>query len=169
MASVNKFTTWQPALQAGWQKRTEPLAQAFNRLGKRDQLALLALLAFLLMFGVGFGGWALHKKANASQKAYDTTLADIFWLRSQAGNINPNQAQTANKADTVRQVLTQSGITAQVVENQDTIQVSFSHTQASVVSNVFSQLVQQGLTINQLQITQPTPDKLEVQAVLASQ
>lgn len=162
MARLSKFNQ-------SWQQGTQPLLQAFANLSKRDQVALLALGAFLLIFGVGFGGWTLHEKANASKKAYDTTLADVFWLRSQAGNINPNQAQSANKADTIRQILTQSGINAQVVENPDGIQVSFSHNQASIVSNVFAQLSQQGIAINQLQMNQPTPDKLEVQAVLASQ
>lgn len=144
-----------------------PLIQRFARLSRRDQLALSILMAFLLLFTFGFGGWTLHQKANARQKDYDKTLADIFWLRSQAGNINQNQsAQLANKSDAVRQSLTQLGIQAQVVENNGAIQVSFSHPQPAVVNNVFNQFTQQGLTIRQLQINQPSVDKLEVQALL---
>lgn len=144
-----------------------PLIQRFGQLPRRDQFALSMLMVFLVLFTFGFGGWTLHQKANASQKDYDKTLTDIFWLRSQAGNINQNQtAQPLNKADAVRQSLTQLGIQAQVVENNGAIQVSFSHPQPAVVNNVFNQLAQQGLTISQLQINQPSVDKLEVQAVL---
>ena len=80
------------ALSQRWQQAASPLAQAFANLSRRDQIALLGLLGFLLVFAVGFGGWTLHEKANTSQKAYDSTLADVFWLRSQAGNINTNLA-----------------------------------------------------------------------------
>ena len=152
-----------------WQNTTAPMANAFNNLGRRDQLALLGLVAFLLLFGFGFGGYLLHQKANTAQKAYDNALSDVFWLRSQAGNIAPNTAQpTANagKADQIRQILMQSGINAQVVDNSGQIQVSFNHPQAAVVSNVFNQLTQQGVTIVQLQMNQPSLDKVEVQAVL---
>lgn len=150
-----------------WQRASAPLTQFFARLSRRDQLALVGLAGFLLLFALGFGGWTLHEKANASQKAYTNTVADVFWLRSQAGNITTAQsAPTGNHADTIRQVLAQSGITATVVDNNDSVQVSFGHPQAAVVSNVFAQLSQQGITIEQLQINQPTLNQLEVQAVL---
>ena len=157
------------ALSQRWQQAASPLAQAFANLSRRDQIALLGLLGFLLVFAVGFGGWTLHEKANTSQKAYDSTLADVFWLRSQAGNINTNQTTqvaTASKGDLVRQVFAQSGITGTVVDNNGSVQVSFSHSQAAVVSNVFNQLTQQGIVIEQLQINQPSIELLEVQAVL---
>lgn len=158
-----------PSFNQTWQKTTEPMAQAFNNLSRRDQFALLGLMAFLLLFGFGFGGYVLHQKANASQKAYDNTLADVFWLRSQAGNIAPSRGQAtpnASKADTVRQIVAQSGVTAQVVENGENVQLAFSHPQSAVVNNIFNQLTTQGLTIVQLQINQPSIDKVEVQAVL---
>lgn len=151
-----------------WQKTTAPMVQAFGNLGRRDQIALLALAAFLFLFSFGFGGYLLHQKANASQKAYDNVLADVFWLRSQASNINSssNPTQAASKADLVRQTLTQSGINAQVIESSGQIQLSFSHPQPAVVSNIFNQLTTQGLSITQLQINQPSLDRVEVQAVL---
>ncbi|MFO1382487.1 MAG: hypothetical protein U1E92_02675 [Moraxella osloensis] len=62
----------------------------------------------------------------------------------------------------------QSGIgNAQVVENGNSIQVAFSHAQASVITNIFNQFEQQGIRIQQLQINQPALDKLEVQSVLS--
>lgn len=150
-----------------WQRASAPLTQFFAQLSRRDQLALSGLIGFLCLFALGLGGWSLHEKANASQKAYTNTVADVFWLRSQAGNINTAQsAPMGNHADSVRQVMAQSGITATVVDNNGSIQVSFGHPQAAVVSNVFGQLSQQGITIEQLQINQPTLEQLEVQAVL---
>lgn len=164
MSATNRFNH-------SWQNTRQPMVTAFYNLSRRDQLALSALAVFLLLFGFGFGGYLLHQKANASQKAYDNTLADVFWLRSQAGNIasnpsNSGQAVNGSKVDTVRQILAQSGINAQVMDNNGQIQVSFSHPQAGVVNNIFNQLTQQGLTITQLQINQPTPERLDIQAGL---
>lgn len=152
------------------QKITSPLGLAFQNLSRRDQLALLILALFLVFFVVGVGGWTLHSKANAAQKNYDDTMADVFWLRSQAGNINPNQAQNISKVDAIKQILTQSGIAnAQVVDNGNSVQVAFSHSQAGVITNILNQVEQQGISIEQLQINQPSLDKLEVQSVLATQ
>ena len=156
------------SLSQSLQKLTTPLGHAFQNLSRRDQIALLILAMFLLFFVVGVGGWTLHIKANQAQKKYDDTMADVFWLRSQAGNINPNQTQQVSQADAIKQILSQSGIVnAQVVENGNTIQVAFSHAQASVITNIFNQFEQQGIRIQQLQINQPALDKLEVQSALS--
>ncbi|MGD4317376.1 type II secretion system protein GspM [Xanthomonas citri pv. citri] len=145
-----------PSLSQSLQKLTTPLGHAFQNLSRRDQIALLILAIFLLFFVVGVGGWTLHSKANQAQKKYDDTMADVFWLRSQAGNINPNQTQQVSQADAIKQILSQSGIVnAQVVENGNTIQVAFSHAQASVITNILNQF------------EQPAVDKLEVQSVLS--
>lgn len=140
---------------------------AFNNLARRDQIALMILAAFLLVFGLGFGGWTLHQKAQKAQKEYDAAVAELFWLRSQAGNISPTQTQTLPPVETVKQIMAQAGITAQVVETAGKIQLGFAHAQASVISNVMGQLSQQGFSIEQLQVNQPAMDKLEVQAVVS--
>lgn len=144
----------------------KPLQQKFQNLSAKDQFALTALAIFLAVFLLGFGGWELHQKANATQKAYTQATNELFWLRSQAGNINPNQSQNIATADSVRSLLQQSGITAQVGETGENIQLNFSHSHAPVVNNIFNQIAQQGFVIKQLQINQITPDRLEVQSVI---
>lgn len=134
---------------------------AFARLARRDQLALLFLTGFLVIFGLGFGGWTLHQASQKAQKDYTAVVADLFWLRSQAGNIATSPTQSLPPAEAVKQLLSQAGITAQVVDNAGKLQINFSHSQASVISNVIAQLSQQGFTIEQLQIVQPSLDKLE--------
>ncbi len=144
----------------------QALAQSYHHLAQRDKVALWALGIFLFLFSFGYGGWELHQKANASQKAYDDTVADLFWLRSQAGNINPNQTQHLKGVELVKQILAQSGVNAQVLENGNDIQLNFVHQQATVIGNIFQQLSQQGLHIKQLQINQTDVDKIEVQSQL---
>lgn len=144
----------------------KPLQQKFQSLSAKDQFALTALAIFLVVFVLGFGGLELHQKANASQKSYTQATNELFWLRSQAGNINPNQNQATTGSDGVRALLQQSGITAQVAENGENIQLNFSHSHAPVINNIFNQITQQGFVIKQLQINQVAPDRLEVQSVI---
>ena len=167
MAAINQFLqTWQQTVAAKFQ----PLQQAYTRLSRRDQIALLGLMAFLWLFAIGYGSWLLHDYAKKSQTAYNSTMSDVFWLRSQAAHIKPNQNNTnptLSLAEQVRQLLAQAGIAnQQVVENADSVQINFSHSQAAVIGNLLSQLNQQGMIIQQLQINQSVPDLLEVQLVL---
>lgn len=148
-------------------KSLTALQQKFQSLPKRDKLALMILAIFLVCFMIGFAGWELHQQANKSKKSYDDTMSNVFWLRSQAGNIQANPNQNVNKVDSIRQILSQSGIAGQVVENGDKIQLNFTHNQSAVINNIFNQIQQQGLNIQQLQINQPTLEQLEVQAVLS--
>ncbi|ELA08046.1 hypothetical protein MOMA_05781 [Moraxella macacae 0408225] len=149
-------------LTNSWQN----LHEKYNGLAFRDKLALWVLGVFLGFLVFGYGGYSLHQKANASQKAYDAAISDVFWLRSQAGNINPSQNQT-NPVDSLQQILTQSGVTGQVAQSGENIQLNFSHSQAIVINNVFNQIQQQGFNIQQLQINQTSPDKLDVQSVVS--
>lgn len=151
-------------IQQNYQKMIAPISQAYQSLSKRDQFALLALSLFLLVFGLGYGGWTLHEKANISQKNYDTAVADLFWLRSQASNINPYQSQVTSITENIQQIMIQTGITAQILENGNEIQVNFFHSQASVIGNVLNQISEHGLSIEQLQMNQTAVDKIEVQA-----
>lgn len=153
-------------LTQSFENFAKPLQQKLQSLPAKDRFALTALGIFLLVFLVGFGGWELHQKANASQKSYSQATNELFWLRSQAGNINPNQVQTVMNVDNVRELLQQSGITAQVGENGENIQLNFSHSHAPVINNVFNQLTQQGFVIKQLQMNQITPERIEVQSVI---
>ncbi|WP_019520894.1 type II secretion system protein GspM [Faucicola boevrei] len=143
------------------------LLEGYERLAFRDKLALWVLGGFLGLVVFGYGGYSLHQKANASKKAYDAVMSDVFWLRSQAGNINPNQSQPSNPTENLQQILAQSGVTGQVAQSGENIQLNFSHSQAIVINNVFNQIQQQGFSIQQLQINQTSPDKLDVQSVLS--
>lgn len=140
--------------------------QKFHTLPKRDKFALTFLAIFLILFAFGYSGWLLHEKANKSQKSYDETISNIFWLRSQANNIQTSPNQNTNSIDNIRQILAQSGINGQVLENGNQIQLNFSHNQSSVINNIFNQIQQQGVIIQQLHINQPNLDTLEVQATL---
>lgn len=153
-------------------ERTSPVLiqktrTVFDQLSRRDQLALVFLMGFLLIFGLGFGGWKVHQNAQKVQKGYETAVADLFWLRSQAGNISPTQSQALSSGDNIKQILAQAGISAQVVDTTGKQQISFSHSQVAVISNVIGQIAQQGFKIEQLQISQVSLDKLEVQAVVS--
>lgn len=149
----------------------------WQRLAARDQMALAILILFLLVFVGGYGGYSVHQSAKQSKDQYQTQVADYFWLRAQANNIdsravgNVDQNETAMPpASRISAALTSNGISdAQVVAMGDTVQLSFNHPSQAVVSNTLAQLEQQGWPLIQLSILQDTSTHhLQVQAIFGT-
>ena len=148
----------------------------WQALSSRDQLALLLLSAFLLLFIGGYGGYSIHQAANNSKSEYQAQVADYFWLRAQAGNIDSNALAAADGADvipaasSVNALLTNSGIVdAQVIANGDTVQLSFNNPSQAVVSAALGKLEQQGWQFTQLSMQQDLLTKaIQVQATVTS-
>ncbi|CAM3981222.1 type II secretion system protein GspM [Psychrobacter arenosus] len=161
---AQRYGQWQQQLETRWQA-----------LPPRDRLALSVLIAFLLLFSVGYGGYTIHSEANKSKTAYNTAVADYFWLRSQAGNIDvnaSNNSQAGGKEDAaqgVNDALRQAGVQeAQVAAVGTGVQMSFSNDSQTVVARILGQLQQQGWQFSRLNVQQdPTSKQLQVQATLA--
>lgn len=163
-----RMTSYQNMLSARWQT-----------LSSRDQLALILLSTFLLLFVGGYGGYSVHQVANNSKSEYQEQVADYFWLRAQAGNIDSNALNAANSADgaaamppasSVSALLNNSGIVdAQVIAAGDAVQLSFNHASQAVVSTALGKLEQQGWQFTQLSMQQDLVTKaIQVQATVTS-
>ena len=155
------------------------LSLRWQALSPRDQLALAVLSMFLLLFIGGYGGYSIHQAANDSKRDYQEQVADYFWLRAQAGNIDSNAINAANTADgeaamppanSISALLNNSGIAnAQVVATGDAVQLSFNHASQAVVSTALGKLEQQGWQFSQLSIQQDLVTKaIQVQATVTS-
>ena len=146
-------------------------------LSARDQMALAVLTLFLLLFIGGYGGYSLQQAAKKSKENYQTQVADYFWLRAQAGNIDTRAGSDVDQNETaippasrISTALNGAGINdAQVVAMGDTVQLSFSHPSQAVVSTTLAQLEQQGWQLTQLSILQDAITKqLQVQATFST-
>lgn len=155
------------------------MSSRWQALSPRDQLALAVLSTFLLLFVGGYGGYSIHQAANQSESEYQTQVADYFWLRAQAGNMDTNAMQansTANgdapmpPANSVSVLLNNAGIVnAQVVAAGDAVQLSFDHNSQAVVSAALGKLEQQGWQFSQLSMQQdPITKSIQVQATVTS-
>lgn len=146
----------------------------WQALAHRDQLALIILSLFLLLFVGGYGGYVIHQEARESKADYQQQVADYFWLRSQAGNIDVNTVNssvddgTVPPANSVNLLLTTAGIdNAQVATVGDTVQLSFINPSQALVSNALSKINAQGWQFTQISMQQESSTKqIEVQATL---
>ena len=155
------------------------LATRWQTLSPRDQLALLLLSAFLLLFVGGYGGYSVHQAAKESKSEYQEQVADYFWLRAQAVNVDSNALNATNTADgvdamppssSISALLNNSGIAdAQVIAAGDAVQLSFKHPSQAVVSGALGKLEQQGWQFTQLSMQQDLVTKaIQVQATVTS-
>ena len=153
------------------------LATRWQALPSRDQLALAILSVFLFLLIGGYGGYSIHQAANESKQDYQEQVADYFWLRAQAGNIDSNALSTGSTvngeasmppASRISTLLSSSGITdAQVVATGESVQLSFVHPSQAVVSTALGKLEQQGWQFTQLSMQQDLSDKsIQVQAMV---
>ena len=167
-ALSTRMSSYQSILMTRWQT-----------LSARDQLALLLLSAFLLLFVGGYGGYSVHQAANASKNEYQEQVADYFWLRAQARNIDSNALNAASSTDgvdamppasSINALLNNSGIAdAQVIAAGDAVQLSFTHPSQAVVSGALGNLEQQGWQFTQLSMQQDLVTKaIQVQATVTS-
>lgn len=147
----------------------------WQALSPRDQLALGVLSLFLLLFIGGYGGYSVNQAAKDSKEQYQQQVADYFWLRAQASNIDNNalnastDGQVVAPATAVSSLLNKAGIAnAQVAAVGDTVQLSFANPSQALVSSALSELSEQGWQITQLNMQQDiNTEQIQVQATLA--
>jgi type II secretory pathway component PulM len=166
-ALSGRMDSYQTLLRSRWQT-----------LSPRDQFALGLLLVFLLLFVGGYGGYSAHQAAKDSKADYQEQVADYFWLRAQAGNVDSTALSAANAQDgeamppasSVNAALNASGIdNAQVVAAGNAVQLRFTHGSQAVVSAALARLEQQGWQFTQLSMQQDTITKqIQVQAMVGS-
>lgn len=162
---LNLIDTWQQ-LTVKWQQ-----------LSSRDRLALMILAIFLFAM-ILFATWTLHTKAKQSQQTYTNKVNDYFWLRSQAGNLKPQDANPLTSDGhaqpptmQISSLLNDYGIVnPQIIASGNSIQFSFEHGSQATVSQALSQLQSQGFQLTNLQIRQdPSTHTLQVQASTENQ
>lgn len=175
---VKRTTSTDSALSGRMGNYQNMLWSRWQILSPRDQLALGVLIVFLLLFVGGYGGYSVHQAATSSKTDYQEQIADYFWLRAQATNIDSNAINTANTqggdavlpASSVSSLLNASGIdNAQVIATGDAVQLSFTNPSQAVVSAALGKLAQQGWQFIQLSMQQdPATKQVDVQATVSS-
>ena len=178
-SSLNMATS-SPASSNTWSERLSryqsTLTTRWQALPPRDQLALGVLSLFLLVFLGGYGSYSVNQAAKDSKAQYQQQVADYFWLRAQASNIDTNALNASTDgaavapATAVSSLLTGAGITnPQVAAVGDTVQLSFANPSQALVSSALSKLSEEGWQITQLNMQQDiNTNQIQVQATLAS-
>lgn len=178
-SSLNTATS-SPASSNTWSERLSryqsTLTTRWQALSPRDQLALGVLSLFLLVFLGGYGSYSVNQAAKDSKAQYQQQVADYFWLRAQASNIDNNalnastDGQVVAPATAVNSLLTNAGIAnAQVAAVGDTVQLSFTNPSQALISSALGKLSEQGWQVTQLNMQQDINTKqIQVQATLAS-
>ncbi len=137
---------------------------AYERLPKRDQLALLILGAFLSLFVIVGGGYWVHHKAEQSKDNADQARQLLLWMRGQAPHLQANNGVQQPLTTIVQDFALQQGLTVTQNENGGRVMVTTSHQSFAVLGNWLTRLAQAGIQIDQLDIDQQAGGVLQLQA-----
>lgn len=154
-------------LPVTFEQRMLQLQQRLDQLSTRDRFALITLTIFLLVFGIGFSAWALHKKADQAQLESTEQRELLLWMRSQALNIKPTQATPLPLNDIIQTTAQNQGLTVAQTPNGNQIQVAVTHQSFAVLGSWLSRMAEQGVSIEQLDISQIPSGELQLKAVLS--
>lgn len=148
-------------------QRIEVLKQRLDQLSIRDRFALIALTVFLLVFLIGYSLWAIHKAADQAQIRATEQRELLLWMRSQAPNIKPTQADPLPLNMIVQTTAQNQGLTVSQIPSGNQIQVAATHQSFAVLGSWLSRMAEQGVSITQLDISQVPSGELQLKALLS--
>lgn len=142
------------------------LQQRLDQLSPRDRFALIILTIFLIVTSIGYSIWALHKAADKAQTQATEERELLLWMRSQAPNIRQSQGDQMPLNMIIQTTAQNQGLTVSQMPAGDQIQVSVVHQNFAVLGTWLSRLAEQGVSIQQLDISQNPSGDLQLKASL---
>lgn len=147
-------------------QRVAQLQQRLDQLAPRDRFALIILVTFLLITSVGYSIWALHQAADKAQAQATEERELLLWMRSQAPNIRQSLSGQMPLNLIIQTTAQNQGLTVSQTPAGDQIQVSVVHQSFAVLGSWLSRLAEQGVSIQQLDISQNPAGELQLKASL---
>lgn len=148
-------------------QRVTQLQQRLDQLSPRDRFALIIMTVFLVVVTVGYSIWALHKAADKAQIQATEERELLLWMRSQAPHIRQSQGDQMPLNMIIQTTAQNQGLTVSQMPAGDQVQVSVVHQSFAVLGTWLSRLAEQGISIQQLDISQNPSGELQLKASLA--
>ncbi|XID74167.1 type II secretion system protein GspM [Alkanindiges sp. WGS2144] len=148
-------------------QRIDQLQQWLDQQTPRDRLALIILTVFLVVFGTGYSIWKLHSMADTAQLRATEQRELLLWMRSQAPNIRQSQGEQMPLNMIIQTTAQNQGLTVSQMPAGEQVQVVVTHQSFAVLGSWLSRVAEQGVSIQQLDISQSASGELQLKALMS--
>lgn len=132
----------------------------------RERIALLILMIFLVITMIGSLLWFPYHAALKQQQRLTDLKELINWMQTNAVQLSTQSAETLSNSEKIQRIAQQQGLSIQSQENQGKIQLITTHQNYAVLANFLTQLTQQGLSIESLQLQKQESGEIKLNMTL---
>lgn len=137
-----------------------------DRLQPRERVAILILSIFLLLVAIGSLLWFPHQAALKQQQRLTELKDTITWMQSNAVQLSTESTSNATVAEKVQRIAQQQGLSIESQDNQGQMKIATTHQNYAVLANFLTQLAQQGISIQRLDMQKQADGTIQLNAII---
>lgn len=137
-----------------------------DRLQPRERVAILILSIFLLLVAIGSLLWFPHQAALKQQQRLTELKDTITWMQSNAVQLSTESTSNATVAEKVQRIAQQQGLSIESQDNQGQMKIVTTHQNYAVLANFLTQLAQQGISIERLNMQKQADGTIQLNAIV---
>ena len=139
-------------LQTVLDQRLELISAYFDRLTPRDRVLAIFLLIFVLVSSIGAALWYTHAAAEKQQKRVNQLKETMTWMQSNAVTMKSSSDGQLTPMEQIQRIAQHQGLSVASQQNAEQIQLVVSHANYVVLANFLTQLTQNGLSIEKMEL-----------------
>ncbi len=139
-------------LQTVFDRRLEVIGVYFDRLTPRDRILAIFLVVFVLVSSIGAALWYTHAAAEKQQKRVNHLKETITWMQSNAVTMKSSSDGQLTPMEQIQRIAQQQGLSVTSQQNAEQIQLVVSHQNYVILANFLTQLIQNGLSIEKMEL-----------------
>lgn len=134
------------------QNLEQRLSQSLTAMSARERVMVMVATAVVLVAALGSALWYTHQAAKMQQQRATELKGLVNWMQSQAVTLQAQNNGAASANDKIQLAAQQQGLAVSMQQSGEGIQISATHERYATLANFLSQLAQNGLTIEKMQL-----------------
>ncbi|WP_120429612.1 type II secretion system protein GspM [Acinetobacter baylyi] len=133
-------------------QKLERLNEALERMSVRERYMVVFTTVFVVVVGVGWALWSMHRLADEQQKRLTDLKDQMVWMQSNAVTMKPQGEGQLSVAEKVQRISQQQGLSVSSQQVGEQLQIVADHQSYAVLANFLMQLSQMGLSVEKMEL-----------------
>ena len=146
--------TFKIQFQQHVERRWEHFQDWLNAMTLRERVMVIFTLVFVAVSLIGSALFYMHRAADVQQQRLNQLKDTLVWMQSQAVTLQVSPDQQLSLAEKVQRAAQQQGFAVSAQQNGEEMLIQATHANYVVLANFLTQLIQMGLTIEKLELSE---------------